>query len=250
MAGQLAAVADARRSPDTERDYGVAEAHHGDATLPDEVDLRRPWHPIADQGHTASCVGWTVADSLIRWQLVEAGRLEPDVRLSARYIWMAAKEFFQREEFPSTFLETDGTSLKAGLQVARKFGVALESEFPWDGFVTKDHDEFNRDVRLRRILGYYNLGLDPHEWRKWLHQTGPVAVLIKEDRHLQATTGELDDFDEDSVTGSHAAALYGYGPDHFLLRSTWGTDWADQGYAWLSPRYAEQAILEAYGVMV
>ena len=51
---------------------------------------------------------------------------------------MAAKEWFQRETFPSTFLETDGTSLKAGLDVVRKFGVALEEEFPWDGFVTKD----------------------------------------------------------------------------------------------------------------
>ena len=98
---------------------------------------------------------------------------------------MAAKEFFQRETFPSTFLETDGTSLKAGLDVVRKFGVALESEFPWDGFVTKDYEIFNRDVRRRRIMAYYNLGLDAHEWRHWLHAERPVAVLVKEDRHLQ-----------------------------------------------------------------
>ena len=109
------------------------------------------------RAETASCVGWTVADSLVRWHLVEAGRLEPDEQLSARYVWMAAKEWFQRETFPSTFLETDGTSLKAGLDVVRKFGVALESEFPWDGFVTKDYEIFNRDVRRRRIMAYYNL---------------------------------------------------------------------------------------------
>ena len=182
MAGQLAAIADARRSPEPERDYGVAEAHLGDAPFPDAVDLRRAWHPIADQGRTASCVGWTVADSLVRWHLVEAGRLAPDVPLSARYVWMAAKEWFQRETFPSTFLETDGTSLKAGLDVVRKFGVALEEELPWDGFVTKDYESFNRDVRRRRIMAYYNLGLDAHEWRHWMHASGPVAVLIKEDR--------------------------------------------------------------------
>ncbi len=250
MAGELAAIADARRSRDTGSDYGVAEANLGDAPLPDVVDLRRAWHAIADQGRTASCVGWTVADSLVRWHLVEAGRLEPDEPLSARYVWMAAKEFFQREEFPSTFLETDGTSLKAGLDVVRKFGVALESEFPWDGFVTKDHAIFNRDVRRRRIMAYYNLGLDAYEWRHWLHESGPVAVLVKEDRHLHATTGDLDGFDEDSVTGSHAAALFGYGPDHFLLRSSWGTDWGDQGYVRMSVEYATAAIIESYGVMV
>ena len=250
MAGQLSAIADARRSRETERDYGVAEAHLGDAPLPSSLDLRRDWHPIADQGRTASCVGWTVADSLVRWHLVEAGRLDPAEKLSARYVWMAAKEWFQRETFPSTFLETDGTSLKAGLDVVRKFGVALESEFPWDGFVTKDYEIFNRDVRRRRIMAYYNLGLDAHEWRHWMHESGPIAVLVKEDRHLQTTTGDLDGFDEDSVTGSHAAALFGYGPDHFLLRSSWGTDWGDAGYARMSNAYASAAIIESYGVMV
>lgn len=250
MAGELVAVADARRSREPERDYGVAEAGLGDTPLPESVDLRRDWHTIADQGRTASCVGWTVADSLLRWHLVEAGRLAPDEPLSARYVWMAAKECFQREPFPSTFLETDGTSLKAGLDVARKFGVALESEFPWNGFVTKDHAVFNRDVRRRRIMAYYNLRLDAHEWRHWLHESGPVAVLVKEDRHLQTTRGDLDDFDEASVTGSHAAALFGYGPDHFLLRSSWGTDWGDEGYARLSLDYAAAAIIESYGVMV
>jgi C1A family cysteine protease len=250
MAGQLNAIADARRSHETERDYGVAEAHLGDAPFPDRVDLRRDWHPIADQGHTASCVGWTVADSLVRWHLVEAGRLRSTEPLSARYVWMAAKEFFQREPFPSTFLETDGTSLKAGLEVARKFGVALESEFPWDGFVTKDHAEFNRDVRRRRIMAFYTLALDAHEWRRWMHASGPVAVLVRQDRHLQTTEGDLDAFDEDSAHGSHAAALFGYGPDHLLLRSSWGTDWGDQGYARMSNAYAAAAIIESYGVMV
>lgn len=250
MAGQLAAIAAARLSPDTEQDYGVAEAGLGDATLPAAVDLRRDWLPIADQGRTASCVGWTVADSLVRWHLVEAKQLAPDEPLSARYVWMAAKEMFQREAFPSTFLETDGTSLKAGLDVVRKFGVALERELPWDGFVTTDHETFNRDARRRRIVHYYNLRNDPHEWRRWLHQSGPVAVLVHEDAGFQTTTGELTAFDPETADGSHAAALYGYTEDHFLLRSSWGTDWGDAGYARLTPEYAADAILESYGVMV
>jgi hypothetical protein len=250
MAGQLAAIPAARRSPDQQNDHGVAEAGLGDAPLPDSVDLRRRWLPIADQGRTASCVGWTVADSVLRWHLVEAGRLEPGEPLSARYVWMAAKEMFQPETYPSTFLETDGTSLKAGLDVVRKFGVALERELPWNGFVTIDEDAFTRTVGRRRILHYFNLGLDAGHWRRWLHQNGPVAVLVQDDPHLQATTGELDAFDPEAVTGDHAAALFGYGPDHFLLRSSWGTDWGEAGYARMSLEYSAQAIVEAYGVFI
>jgi C1A family cysteine protease len=258
VAGELAAISPVRRSPEAGNDYGVAEATLGDAPLPDAVDLRRPWQPVTDQGVSASCVGWTVADAL-HWHLVEAGRLEPDQRLSPRYVWMAAKEMFQREEFPSTFLEEDGTSLKAGLDVVRKFGAALEAELPFaGGLVRGSPEEFTRRARRRRIMAYYNLGDDTEsdrtihfsEWRRWLHDSGPVLVLIKVDRHIHTNTGLLDDFDEKSVTGSHAAAIYGYDAGHFLLRSSWGTDWGDQGYARMTHAYTGRAVIESYGVMV
>jgi hypothetical protein len=259
VAVELTAIADARRSQETGNDYGVAEAHLGDAPLPESVDLRRPWHPIADQGETASCVGWAVADSVLRWHLVESGRLAPDQHLSARHVWMSAKETDQRDDYPSTFLEKDGTSLKSGLDVVRKFGVALESELPWDGsLVTAPPEEFNKSARRRRIMAYFNLGDDTvadgasrfPEWRKWLHQNGPVLILIRQDRNFLTSTGDLDEFDAASVDGSHAAALVGYGPDHFLLRSSWGTDWGDEGYVRMSLEYTAQAVIESYGVMV
>jgi Papain family cysteine protease len=259
VAVELTAVPDARRSKETGNDYGVAEAHLGDAQLPESVDLRRPWHPISDQGETASCVGWAIADSVLRWQLVEAGRLAPDAKLSPRHVWMAAKETDKRTAYPSTFLEEDGTSLKAGLDVVRKFGVALESELPWDGsLATALPNDFNKSAKRRRIMAYFNLGDDTvpdrasrfPEWRKWLHQTGPVLILIAQDQHFLTATGELTEFDAATIQGSHAAALVGYGPDHFLLRSSWGTDWGEQGYVRMSLAYTALAVIESYGVMV
>ncbi len=259
VAGELAAIPDARRSKETGNDYGVAEASLGDAPLPESVDLRQPWQTVSDQGHTASCVGWTVADAL-HWHLVKEGRLQPDQPLSPRYVWMSAKEMFQREEFPSTFLEEDGTSLKAGLDVVRKFGAALESELPWEG-------RAGRTARPKRSTSppagagswptttsatTASPDITAHfgEWRRWLHESGPVLVLIKLDPYIHTNDGVLEDLDETAVTGSHAAALYGYGPGYFLLRSSWGTDWGDAGYARMTHSYAAEAVIESYGVMV
>jgi C1A family cysteine protease len=75
-----------------------------------------------------------------------------------------------------------------------------------------------------------------------------VLVLLQVDKNLDAA--KLDTFDDASVVGSHAAALFGYGPDHFLLRSSWGADWGDGGYARMSLGYAAQAVIESYGVIV
>jgi hypothetical protein len=260
---RLRKVARARRSPaphdDLDASAAGAAGHLADAPPPDAVDLRADWHAIGDQGHTASCVGWTVADSVLRWQLVNAGRLEPADRLSVRQVWMAAKETDQRTDFPSSFLEEDGTSLKVGLDVVRKFGAVLETELPWSGgLAAGSPQDFYASAGQRRIVRYYNLGDDSvpdrsahfDGWRRWLHQHGPVAVLLKLDRHFADPGEVLDDFDDGSVLGSHAAALFGYGPDHFLVRSSWGPAWGDRGYARMSLAFTAQAVIESYGVVI
>jgi hypothetical protein len=247
----------ARRSRARERDYDAARAGLGQAPLPECVDLREPWHEVVDQGHTASCVGWTVADSVLRWHLVKAGRLNPSEKLSARGVWMAAKETDKRTDYPSTFLEEDGTSLKAGLDVVRKFGAVPETTLPWQGgLAAGSPDAFFASAH--RIAGYFNLGDDAvadrskffTRWRRWLFEHGPIAVLIKIDRNIAAPTDPLDGFDDASVQGSHCAALFGYGPDHFLLRSSWGPGWAQGGYARMSLAYTAAAVIESYGITV
>jgi hypothetical protein len=256
MDAELAAIPAARRSRAPEADYRPGGDPPAEVPLPAAVDLRRTWHTVPDQGHTASCVGWAVAESL-RWQLVEAGRLAPDQPLSARHVWMAAKETDQRAEYPTTFLEEDGTSLKAGLDVVRKLGAVLESELPWSGRLAAGSPaDYYRSARSRRVMAYFNLGDDtvPDRsahfpgWRRWLHENGPVVVLLAVDKHVPAAS--LETYDAGSVTGSHAAALFGYGPDHFLLRSSWGPQWGDGGYARMSLGYAAQAVIESYGVML
>src|SRR5262245_31750650 len=199
----LDAIAAARRSKAPEDDYDLTKAHDegtlGEAPLPASVDLREPWHEVPQQGHTASCVGWSLADSVLRWHLVKAGRLAPDAHLSARHIWMSAKETDAREDYPSTFLEEDGTSLKAGLEVIRKFGAVLDSELPWEGkLAAGSPDAFNTSAASRRIVAYFNLYDDDKAkrfsaWRRWLAEHGPVAVLFKMDAQIE--TGKLQTLD-------------------------------------------------------
>jgi hypothetical protein len=255
-------------SPDRHQDYPVAQAREQgllDGTpVPAEVDLRRPWWTIGDQEETGSCVGWALADSVMRRQLVEAGRLAPDEPLSPRFVWMAAKEMRAKlgavtgdpSWRPGTSLERAYTSLKAGLEVARRFGVALEAEVPWRGGLYQgDVDTFFAGAARRRLRSYWSLdepdvGGTVDNWREWLNERGPILVKIAVDAQLEAGSRDvLEAFDPGSVRDRHAAALVGYGPGHFLLRSSWGTDWADEGYVRLADGYAADAIEESYGVI-
>ena len=60
--------------------------------FPPKIDLRTAWWDIANQGETGSCVGWAIADSVLRWHFVKGGRLPKEKHLSARFIWMEQRK--------------------------------------------------------------------------------------------------------------------------------------------------------------
>jgi len=115
----------------TFEDAARAEIATATASIPASKDLRATWWAVNDQGATGSCVGWASADSVLRWHFVKSGKLTETQLLSPRFVWMASKETDPFITRPTTFIETEGTSLKTALDVARKFGVVRDTTLPF-----------------------------------------------------------------------------------------------------------------------
>lgn len=224
--------------------------------LPQSVDLREPWWDIGDQGTTGSCVGWAVADSLLRWHFVKAQMLSRETRLSPRFIWMASKETDEFTERPTVCIEGAGTSLKAALQIARHYGAAEEDDLPFQPEVLYggEEDTFFARASRYRIRNYFNLDGSPTAWRAWLAEHGPILARLDVDAAWMSagsTGGKLDNYDASGTLGGHAVAIVGYTPEHFIVRNSWGTEeWGDQGYAYASVPYATAAFTESYGITI
>jgi hypothetical protein len=253
------------REEDHTPDAAEAAGHLQQVAPPERLDLRAPWYAVGDQGRTGSCVGWALADSVMWRQLVRAGRLAEEDRLSPRFMWMAAKEMRAKLTevrgepawHPTTFLEQGMTDVKSALDVARTFGAALEEDLRWKGALYPGEIErFYRSAALRKITHYYRL--DPEadasewfgNWRRWLHQHGPVLIVVGVDEQFEQGAPLLEEFEIASATFKHAAALTGYGPGGFLVRCSWGEGWGDGGYAVATEDYLAQATVETYGVVV
>lgn len=223
--------------------------------LPPSRDLREAWWNINDQAVTGSCVGWATADAVLRWHFVKAGRLEPSKLLSARFIWMASKETDEYTAYPSAFIELDGTSLKAALKVAKKYGVVEDSVLPFTPghLFSGDVPTFYAIAAKLRIASYFNLGRNVDDWRKWIATVGPILTRLNVDStwdNATATKGKLVAYKKNEARGGHAVALVGYTPDSFVVRNSWGTGWGDGGFGYASNAYAKAAFTEAYGVAV
>jgi len=223
------------------------------APPPQSVDLREAWWTVGDQGKTGSCVGWASADGLLRWHMVKAGRISQSEGLSVRFVWMSAKESDEFSSYPSTFIENDGTSLKAALDIMRKFGMVTDALLPFTQGMRFQGgaNVFYAQAAKLKLGSYFSLGRDQDAWRSWLATAGPILTRLNVDDTWQAasaTHGILDTYKAETVRGGHAVCIVGYTPERFIIRNSWNTTWGDQGFAHASLGYSQSAFTEAYGI--
>ncbi|HSL72219.1 MAG TPA: C1 family peptidase, partial [Longimicrobiales bacterium] len=232
-------------SPGRDQDWPAEQAYQARGmaaapALPASKDLREGWWKIGNQGSTGSCVGWATADSVLRWHFAKAGIVKPDERLSVRYMWMAAKETDEFTRRPTTFIESDGTSLKSALDIARRYGVVLDKELPFatGALYAGEASTFYAIASLRRIASYFSLPTQKpaavSSWRKWLATAGPILTRLDVDDTWMdlGTTGVLAKYKANTKQGGHAVAVVGYTPNQFIIRNSWGTSWGDRGFAY------------------
>ncbi len=244
-------------SQDTDRDWSIIDEPEGlllatPRRYPDEVDLRCGWWEIGNQGETGSCVGWATADSVMRWHLVKKNVLKEKEKISVRFVWMAAKETDEFYSRPTSFIEVSGTSLKAALEIVCKYGVVKDNILPFIGgtLFQGRPQEFYTIAAEMRAASYRNLGRELSEWRYWLATEGPILTRLSVDDTWWnvGAEGKLDTYQAGTSSGGHAIALVGYTKDHFIVRNSWDTTWADKGFAYASNAYAKEAFTEAYGL--
>ncbi len=245
----------------TKSDWQVAHARMARLltarpAAPASLDLRRAWWTIGDQGDTGSCVGWASTDGVARQMFVTARRLPQGTGLSPRFTWMASKETDEFTSRPETMIEGAGTTLKAAVDVLRKYGAVPESLLPFTidtAMYAGDGDTFYATAATRKIASYFNLKRNFSSWRDWLFQHGPILVGVNVDAtwdKATATKGNLDAYQPDTVRGGHAVAVVGYTADgRFILRNSWGTGWGDKGFGYASEAYISAGFFgESYGV--
>ena len=97
---------------------------------------------------------------------------------------MAAKETDEFNQRPTSFIEASGTSLKAALDVARKYGIVKAEVLPFGGgdlYYDGTDRQFYILAAQLRIISYFNLQRSLADWRRWLATEGPILTRLDVD---------------------------------------------------------------------
>lgn len=262
------------KSTGTESDWSFGDA--ADGSLLDtncepkpKLDLRRPWWPVSDQGETGACVGYALADGVLRYMYEKHGLMTKKQKPSARFIWMANKETDNITRYPTTFLDRAGTSTKLALKVAKKYGCVEDRLLPMKSesgqLSSMNIPRFFTEAAKYRIRSYFNLRDEKYsyrirdelidKWKCWLNQHGPILVRLDVDTQFRFATPDeyiLKHYKPDlsHIFGGHAICIVGYTKRNFIVRNSWGETWGKNGFALTSFEYAFQAFTEAYGAIL
>lgn len=213
-------------------------------TLPDIVDLTPNFAGIRDQGAEGSCSGFATAELReILWATQNSATL--GCRLSPAYLYARTRLV------EGTFPEDAGASLADELAVLHAYGVAPETDMPYDADPAK-YPTAMADVSAHTYRVKSPCRVDfsaPPKVKQVLAAGMPIGIGIKVYQSFEDVGSDgilpLPDTKKEAMLGGHALCVCGYDAKRSLYRviNSWGTDWGDKGYCWMPMNYP--GVLEA-----
>ena len=230
-------------SPYDARDYRYKVST---SPLRQSVDLREWDSVVEDQEALGSCQGNAITNA---YEL-QVKRLYPDKFTDLSRLFV----YYNSRALEGTVTEDAGAYLRDGMKVVQKFGICSEWLWPYDinKFDVKPTGVAYADA-LSRVITQYQMLITVNQMLNAVNNNKPVVIGVtvydsfnyvsKDDPVIHAPS----QLEKDSGSG-HAMAIVGYDIPKklFIVKNSFGTNWGDNGYAWLPFSYVISEVFEKW----
>jgi len=267
-----------RADPPSDRDYLVDDEslrafvdrfdlREPAPVLPGAVDLREGFLPVRDQGPLNACTSFAAIALFEHGMIREGRRPHPG---SPMFLYAVQRELLQERGDTGSYLRTSMEALALAGACPEKYWPylpeRLDASPPSFCYAVADNFE---------ALTYYRLdppGLHPRELLRVLklHLARGLPVMfgcrLFPGLSAAAEHGTIaEPMPGEPITLEHAFVAAGYddeqvtcdasgcirtGRGALRVRSSWGTGWADEGYAWLPYGYVLRGLTRDFWVLV
>jgi C1A family cysteine protease len=199
------------------------------------IDYTRFVTAIRDSGSEGSVVGQALATAM---EIQIKRTLDQNVKISARYIYYAARQVEGTSSIDS------GAKIKDAIEALAKEGAVEESVWPYKAGHYGDKPPAMVATATRWKITQVRSLKGVEEIESALRTDGPVVAGIEVYQEAMspqaAKTGVFQlPIKGAQIVGGHAVVLVAYDDQRkqFKFSNDWGAGWGDRGYGYLSEQY-------------
>lgn len=224
-----------------------------------QVDLRPCFSPIEDQGQLGSCTA-NAAVALVEY--MERKAFGKHVDASRLFVYKVTRNMMRTKG-------DSGAEIRTALGAIACFGAPPEEYWPYDPSPEENNKRFDQEPTAFcyafasnfQSIKYLRLdpsGLTPDQVLDSVktYLAGGLPSMFgfpAYDEFMEPLPGGLIAYPKPKSTnhGGHAIVAAGYDDDldlgdgdkgALLIRNSWGTDWGDKGYGWMSYKYVTEGL--------
>jgi Papain family cysteine protease len=198
--------------------------------LPDNFDLSISFPTPGNQGNQGSCVGWAAAYLKTYQEVVETGEDPNTIFFSPSFIYNQIKSGANCDS---------GSQIDDALNLLSEQGDVSEARFAYKETECDvlPNDELKLEAGPFKIASWRRANTqDPTELKRHLFNETPILIAFEaDDAFFDVKAGDIYKDPPSKNAGLHAMVVVGYDNDKnaFKLINSWGTEWGDDGFAWV-----------------
>ncbi|WCL47723.1 C1 family peptidase [Leptospira sp. GIMC2001] len=230
-------------------------------SLPSSKDLSSQMPPVGNQGRQNSCIAWATGYSMKSYLAKNTGKI-PDY--DPPFSGGSGKNVFS----PAFIYNQQNGGKDAGLyyyktlDFLQKSGVASWSSTPYTetDYRKQPSAAAKEEALAHRIKSYTRLNHKKPDDIKYVLADNNVVLfgIIIDDEFYKLKGSEVYDSNGGQSYGGHGMVIVGYDDNKtsksgkkgaFKFQNSWGTNWGDKGFGWISYSMLAKVGQEAYSMI-
>jgi len=220
-----------------------------------EIDHSQNMSPVKNQGKLGSCVSFAVT-ALKEWQ-------EKKEYVFEKYILGKDKKRNDNEEYDfseqwlyynckkiDAWPNEEGTSIRYAMKVLKSIGIPVEEGWRYNDIDKGKPESWATLVARWNKISSYSRITDINLLKNALLDSPvPIGIGVFREMFEPGDSGIVNDpLDRNTMYGGHAICAVGFSDRTELVKfkNSWGTDWGDGGYGYISYKYINDFMWDAW----
>lgn len=229
--------------------------------LPKSIDLSSMMPPVGNQGRQNSCVAWATGYAIKSYLLKNKGQAPeydpPFAGGKGNFVFSPAFIYNQQNGG-----EDKGLYYYKTMEFLKSNGAAPWSSMPYSDkdYLTQPSASSKKEALKYKIKSFSRLNFkNPDEIKRVLAGKNIVMVgMIIDDAFYKLKGSTIYDENGGQSYGGHAMTIVGYDDQKksksgkkgaFKLQNSWGTNWGDKGFGWVSYSMLAKVGQETYAII-